>query len=57
MLDLNITGMCKGVPVCPIEGNGEINGVLGFNLHFYTKVEFNLRIETQDTQHFAPIRA
>ena len=31
--------------MCPIESNGGINGILGFNLHFYTKVELNVGIK------------
>ena len=30
--------------MCPIENNGGINGVLGFNLHFYTKVELKIEM-------------
>ena len=44
--------MCKGVPVCPIEGNGEIHGVLGDVQYFYTKVEFTHRNEAEGTQQF-----
>ena len=38
MLDLNITGMCKGVPVCPSNSNGEING--RFNVMLILNVIF-----------------
>ena len=31
--------------MCPIENNGGINSILGFNLHFYTKVELNVGIK------------
>ena len=35
MLDLSITGMCKGVPVCPIISNGTINRRFSTILKFY----------------------